>query len=86
MRSRAFVLLAVALSAVLTAQQPTTPDLILLNGRIYTVDTARPWAEALAVSGTRISAVGSTSDIKALAGPRTRIIDLKGAFVSPGFC
>jgi predicted amidohydrolase YtcJ len=73
------------MSAALTAQQPAPADLVLLNGRVYTVDAARPWAEAVAISGTRIAAVGSTAEIKALAGPQTRTIDLKGAFVSPGF-
>ncbi len=61
------------------------PDLILVNARVYTVDEARPWAEAVAVTGDRISAVGSTSDIARMAGPATRVIDLDGAFVSPGF-
>jgi predicted amidohydrolase YtcJ len=60
-------------------------DLVLLNGRVYTVDAARPWAEAVAVAGERILAVGSTADIARLAGPSTRRIDLAGAFVSPGF-
>lgn len=60
-------------------------DLVLTNGRIYTVDPARPWAEAVAVRGSRIVAVGSSTEIAALAGPQTRRIDLQGAFVSPGF-
>ena len=67
------------------AQPAARADLILTNGRIYTVDTSQPWAEAVAVSGSRIAAVGSTADVKALAGPQTRTIDLQGAFVSPGF-
>ncbi|MCB1685465.1 MAG: amidohydrolase family protein, partial [Pseudomonadales bacterium] len=69
-----------------TATQPdTSADLILTNGRIYTVDSARPWAEAVAIAGTRIVAVGSASEVAPSAGPRTRIIDLQGAFASPGF-
>ncbi|HUF48610.1 MAG TPA: amidohydrolase [Vicinamibacterales bacterium] len=61
------------------------PDLVLVNGRVYTVETAEPWAEAVAVTGERITAVGSTTAVRALAGPSTRVIDLDGAFVSPGF-
>ncbi len=69
--------------AAAAAAQPA--DLVLLNGRVYTVDPARPWAEAVAVAGDRILAVGSTAEVARLAGPATRRIDLGGAFVSPGF-
>ena len=44
-------------------------DLLLVNGRVYTVDAARPWAEAVAVSGERIVAVGTTADLRQLGGP-----------------
>ena len=60
-------------------------DLVLLNGRIYTLDEARPWAEALAVRRGRIAAVGSTAEIKPLAGPQTTTLDLAGAFATAGF-
>jgi predicted amidohydrolase YtcJ len=74
-----------ALGMVAAAQRPADPDLVLVNGRVYTVDGQRPWAEAVAVSGDRIAAVGTTAEIKALAGNGTKIIDLQRAFVSPGF-
>ena len=77
--------LCIVLSAAALAQERGTPDLVLTNGRVYTVDAARPWAEAVAISGSRIVAVGTTAEIAAIAGPRTRMIDLKGAFVAPGF-
>ena len=77
----ATVFLAVA---VLGAQRPTA-DLVLLNGRIYTLEPARPWTEALAVRGGRIAAVGSTAEIKSLAGPETTMLDLAGAFATAGF-
>lgn len=68
---------------------PTTPenpaDLILVNANIYTVDEAQPAAEAIAIRGEHIVAVGSNADARALAGGDTRVIDLAGAFVSPGF-
>jgi hypothetical protein len=67
----------------LTAQ--TGVDLAIVNATVYTVDAARPAAEALAVAGDRIVAVGSSAEIKKLAGPRTRVIDARGGFVTPGF-
>jgi predicted amidohydrolase YtcJ len=61
-----------------------TADLILTNGRVYTVDPAHPWAEAVAVRDGRILAVGADADIAALAGPRTQRIDAAGRLVLPG--
>lgn len=60
-------------------------DLVLINGTIWTVNPAQPWAEALAVDGDRISHVGRTSEIKKLVGRTTRVIDLHQALVLPGF-
>jgi predicted amidohydrolase YtcJ len=85
------VIVAVAIAAGLIApagaQRPTSPvpDLVLFNGRVYTLEPGMAWAEAVAISGSRIAAVGANAPIKALAGPGTRTIDLGGAFVSPGF-
>ena len=45
------------------------PDMILVGGKVYTVNEAQPWAEAVAITGDRISAVGSDSEIRALANP-----------------
>lgn len=61
------------------------PDLLLLNANIHTMDPARPAAEALAVIGERIVAVGSTEELRPLAGNGTRIVDAEGALVLPGF-
>jgi len=60
-------------------------DLVLINGSVWTVNPAQPWAEALAVDGDRILRVGRTTEIRKLAGKKTRVIDLKGALVLPGF-
>jgi predicted amidohydrolase YtcJ len=60
-------------------------ELILVNGRIYTLDAQKPWAQALAIRGDRILAVGGDREIRALAGPRTRVVDLRGKFALPGF-
>ena len=61
------------------------PDVIVVNARIHTVDPARPAAEAVAICGDTISNVGSTADIRRLAGPNTRVIDAGGRRVVPGF-
>src|ERR1051325_612923 len=80
------VLLSVTGSApTLRAQQPAAaPDLILTNGKIITVDERFTIAQAIAVRGDRIIAVGSTQDISRLAGAQTRRIDLRGRSVTPG--
>ena len=60
-------------------------DVILVNGRIYTVDESRPWAQAVAVCGESIVVVGTDAQARALATPRTRVVDLRGRLVLPGF-
>lgn len=60
-------------------------DLILHDGDILTFDPDRPQARALAIRGGRILATGETGEIRALAGPHTRHIDLAGRFALPGF-
>ncbi len=67
------------------ASEHANADLVLTNGRIYTADADRPWAEAVAVGGERIIAVGSAAEVAATIDGDTRVIDLQGAFVSPGF-
>lgn len=62
----------------------THPDLILTGAHIYTVDPAQPWADAIAVNGGRITAVGTTEEVAALAGADTEVRELDGAFVMPG--
>ncbi|MFT4252928.1 MAG: amidohydrolase family protein, partial [Caulobacter sp.] len=62
----------------------TTPDLILRNGRFTTLDRGNPNAEAVAVSGGRFAAVGTETEVMALAGPDTKVVDLKGRRVLPG--
>ncbi|MDB5393196.1 MAG: amidohydrolase family protein [Rhodospirillales bacterium] len=62
-----------------------TATLILLNGKIWTENPGLPEAEALAIEGQRILAVGSSASMRKLAGPKARIIDLQGRRVLPGF-
>lgn len=67
------------------AREPVAaPDLLLLGGKVFTADEVRPWAEALAIRGERIVAVGTTEEVDALGGPRTRRIRLAGRTVIPG--
>ncbi|HEY5062964.1 MAG TPA: amidohydrolase [Gemmatimonadaceae bacterium] len=61
------------------------PDVVVVNARVYTVDSAAPRAEAFAVSGGRFVAVGSTADIRALTGKRTQTVDARRMTVVPGF-
>ncbi|WP_016856011.1 amidohydrolase [Halomonas smyrnensis] len=65
-------------------ETPHQADLALVNGRFYTVDPARPWAEAVAIGGGRLLAVGERGEVEAFIGPQTRVHDLDGAFAMPG--
>src|SRR6185369_8564817 len=60
-------------------------DTIIVNAVVHTMDPAQPTAEAVAIYANRIVAVGSTKDIRKLAGPNTRTIDAKQRLVLPGF-
>ena len=87
MRPWLFTTLGLVLGACTAHQQtqPASPDLILTGGKIFTADPARPWAEAIAVRGERIMAVGTTAEVSRLAGYSTRRIPLEGRVVVPGF-
>ena len=61
-----------------------TADRILRNGKIYTVDPAQPWAEAVAIRNGAIIAVGSNESMAGLTGDGTAVIDLGGRMVLPG--
>jgi predicted amidohydrolase YtcJ len=72
------------LTSVTCLQAQDAPDTILLNGKVITVDDYFSIQEAIAIQGKRISAVGSTEEITALAGASTVILDLDGRTVIPG--
>ena len=76
-----------ALLSVSTAQAQTKPaaDLIVTNARIWTVDKTRPNAEAMAVLGDRIVAVGSAAEVDTWHGPKTKVLDAQGKLLLPGF-
>lgn len=78
--------LLIASSLLPAAAQPaaqSAADLVLTNGRIFTGDPARPWAEAVAIKGERIAALGSATEIRAQA-PTSKTIDLGGRLLIPG--
>src|SRR6185503_7667664 len=71
--------------AFIPTHQPQTADIILHNGIIWTVDEKNPTAEAIAIKDGKFLFVGANSAALKFRGPNTRVIDLKGSFVVPGF-
>ena len=82
---RAFIAAGVGAAAAAMAKWQVEPDLVLHNGAIWTVGDRVPEVEAIAISGGRITAVGTSAEILALAGARTRRFDLGKKRVTPGF-
>ena len=84
MRSLALLsLIGVGVPAL--GQSSPAADTVVMNARIYTVNPRQPWAEALAIRGDRIVAVGSMREIAVRRGPSTHVIDGQGRLVLPGF-
>ncbi len=71
--------------AAALGQAKPAADLIITNARIWTVDKARPQAEAMAILGERIVAVGSAADVDTWHGPQTKVVDAQGKLLLPGF-
>ena len=78
-------ILVFVLMVASSAQQKPSADLIVTNAKVWTVDKSHPQAEAVAVIGERIVAVGSSADIANWRGPGTKVIDAGGKLVLPGF-
>jgi predicted amidohydrolase YtcJ len=83
MRIAALLLAVMASSA--PADDAPKADLVLRNGVVHTLNAAQPKAEAVAIAGNRIVAVGGDADVDELVAPATRVVDLRGATVIPGF-
>ena len=82
------IVAALALTLSACGQQnedQTVPDLILFNAHVVTMDPGDSIAQAVAVSGNRITAVGAAAEVWELAGPQTELIDVGGNTVTPGF-
>jgi predicted amidohydrolase YtcJ len=73
------VMLSLLMPALLSAS-----DTLLIHGHIYTGNAKAPWAQAVAITGTRIDAVGTDQEILARRQPKTQVIDLRGRTVIPG--
>ena len=84
---RCFWQLAIVLACALytVAQSKPAADLIIQNAHVWTVDPSRPEAEAVAMLGGRIVAVGSEQQVAAWRGPHTRVVDAAGKRLLPGF-
>jgi hypothetical protein len=82
---RATPLAAILALAACSTAPGSQADLIVTAARVWTGDTARPSAEAIAIRGGRILAVGSRAEVLALRGAETRMIDVPDRFVAPGF-
>jgi predicted amidohydrolase YtcJ len=73
------------LSSARAFEDDPTPDLVVINAKVTTMDARMPAAQAFAIRAGRFTAVGNTTEIKGLAGPKTRTYDAKGMFITPGF-
>jgi predicted amidohydrolase YtcJ len=78
-------LLVLALTHPLACQTSSSPADLVVFGRIWTGDSSRPWAQALAVAGDTVTAVGDSTAIVSAIGPKTRVISNGKAMVVPGF-
>ena len=83
--ARSTALRASADEKIAIPMDPNPADLLLTGGSVRTVDDAGTLAEAVAIKDGRIAAVGRASDVARLAGPKTRVIELEGQTVLPGF-
>src|SRR5690348_3865239 len=84
MRHLAYLLLLLWAASAWAQTRPAA-DMIVTHANIYTVDRQHPRAQAVAVIGERIVAVGSKAEIDAWQGPKTRVIDARGELLLPGF-
>jgi predicted amidohydrolase YtcJ len=74
-----------AFHGLAAADEIRMADLVLFNGRVFTVEKSMPWAEAVAVRDGKIIAVGADTDVKKLIDKNTQTIDLQGKLLLPGF-
>src|SRR5664279_5038864 len=72
-------------SSARAESQTSAADVIVTHGKVYTVNPAQPWAEAVAIKDGTIVAVGTSSELLKLRGPGTKVIDAQGHLVLPGF-
>ena len=88
MKLRTRLLIATAIATTLAcaarAQSPSPADIVFVNGKVFTADDADRVVQGFAVKEDRFVAAGADDDVRRFVGPQTRVVDLKGRFVSPG--
>ncbi len=70
--------------SIACGQLDDAADTVYTNGRIYTVNEAQPWVEAVAIQGGKFLVIGSNADVESVTGQSTEVVDLGGAFAMPG--
>jgi predicted amidohydrolase YtcJ len=78
------IVAALTVNSAAFAQAPTPADIVFVNGKVFTADEANHVVQGVAVAGDRFVAAGTDDAVRRYVGPQTRVIDLKGRFVSPG--
>ena len=78
------VMIALACTVSCAEREPPSTTVAIVNARVWTGDSTAPWAEAISVAGDSIVAVGTTAAVRATTSQNTRLIDAKGAMVTPG--
>ena len=77
-------IVAAAILGIAGFQAQAAPELLLVNAKVFTANPQQPYAQAVAIEAGRILAVGSNEEVRALAGPNSRVIDAGGRLVTPG--
>lgn len=84
MNKRAFCALLAITGALPSVASAEAVDAVFVNGKVYTADGKDDVVQAFAIDGDKFAAIGSDAQIRKLAGPQTKVVDLKGQFVMPG--
>ena len=84
LRTGLAIVAALTVNSAAFAQAPAPADIVFVNGKVFTADEADHVVQGFALAGDRFVAAGTDGDVRKYAGPQTRVIDLKGRFVSPG--
>jgi predicted amidohydrolase YtcJ len=86
LRTRLAILAALASTWACAAQtqSPAPADIVFVNGKVFTADDGDRVVQGFAVRGDRFVAIGTDNEVRRYVGPQTKVIDLKGRFVSPG--
>src|SRR4051812_39841101 len=84
-RTLTALLIILAAAGLVSGQTPRAADTIIVHGKVFTLDSRGPWAQAVAITAGKIVSVGEDGEIEKLHGPKTKTIDAAGRLVLPGF-